>query len=207
MPHTVTVEAYRFDELSPRAKECARDWWRDSGGPDEYDYIIDDIVHAGQMLGIEFTTNPVKLFGGGLRHAPALYWSVGFSQSDYAAFEGVWHYRRGSLADIRKEYPKDTSLQTIAADLQRYSKAAFYQLTAYCRMNQDSQRVSVDWADGRYAAIPPVSEQGITGALQVFAQWAYQRLRDEVEYQHSDEVVDENIRCNGYEFDVNGRLL
>lgn len=51
------------------------------------------------------------------------------------------------------------------------------------------------------------AEEGITQALRDFADWIYDSLRNEYEYQMSDECVDENIKCNEFDFDVNGRIV
>jgi hypothetical protein len=37
-------------------------------------------------------------------------------------------------------------------------------------------------------------------------QWLYDRLGEEYEDLTSDECVDENIRCNEYEFYENGKI-
>jgi len=41
-------------------------------------------------------------------------------------------------------------------------------------------------------------------SLRDFMRWIYRALEKEYEYQMSDEAVDENIRCNEYEFDWDG---
>jgi hypothetical protein len=43
--------------------------------------------------------------------------------------------------------------------------------------------------------------------MRDFADWIYRQLESEYDYANSDESVDENILCNEYEFDENGKLV
>ena len=54
MPETREVTVYQFDELSDRAKEKAREWYR--GGQPDHDWwnsIYDDALRMAEILGIE----------------------------------------------------------------------------------------------------------------------------------------------------------
>jgi hypothetical protein len=65
----------------------------------------------------------------------------------------------------------------------------------------------VDVWDGRadrYA--DKETAEGMTEILRLFADWIYDKLEKEYRYQTSDEIVDENIRCNEYEFFKNGKI-
>jgi hypothetical protein len=45
---------------------------------------------------------------------------------------------------------------------------------------------------------------GVTQCMRDFADWIYDQLRKEYEYQMSDEQVDETLIANEYEFDEDG---
>ena len=47
-------------------------------------------------------------------------------------------------------------------------------------------------------------EDDLTDVFRSFAEWIRGRLEAEYEYLMSDELVDEMIRADGYEFDENG---
>lgn len=49
-------------------------------------------------------------------------------------------------------------------------------------------------------------EKEASNIVRRLASWIYSSLRKEVDYQSSDEYVDENIGCNGYEFYENGEI-
>lgn len=196
---TIETKIYTFDELSDRAKENAREWYRSCQDSSDLEHVVDGIAQTADMLGINLRTRPVKLMGGGTRYEPKIFYSVSFSQGDGASFEGTYSYKPGALKAIRADRPTDTELQGIARDLQQVQRRNFYRLTADITSRRDtSVEVNVDGASCND------DENIIEQAMRDFASWAYHRLRDEVEYQNSDEVVDENIIANEYEFDENG---
>lgn len=43
--------------------------------------------------------------------------------------------------------------------------------------------------------------------MRDFADWIYERLSDEYDYQTSDSAVEETIRANEYEFDEDGERV
>ena len=210
MPRTRTETVYRFDELDDRAKERARDWWRNLEDQDfDTEYVIDDAQRMGAILGIEFDTKPVKLMGGGTRYDPVVYWSGFSSQGDGACFEGRYAYAKGAAKRIREEAPRDTELHRIADALQSAQRRAFYRLEARCRHRghyYHSGWMSVDVSDAgdEYRALPDGIEDEITDALRGFADWIYRRLESEYEWRMSDEQVDDAITANEYEFDATG---
>ena len=132
MPVTVTHTLYRFEELSARAKENARDWWRELEQMDfEPDYA--DFEAIANILGIEFDAKPIKLLGGGTRYQPTIYWSGFSSQGDGACFEGCYRYAKGASKAIRDYAPKDERLHAIADNLQEIQSKAFYRWEARCQ--------------------------------------------------------------------------
>jgi hypothetical protein len=209
MPHVLTRRAYHFDELSPAAKERARDWWRALENQDfDTEYVIDDAQRMGAILGIELDTKPVKLMGGGTRYDPVVYWS----QGDGACFEGRYRYAKGASKAIRAEAPKDTELHRIADALQRAQRKAFYRLEARCQhrghyCHSGCMSVDVSDADDDYRTLPDGAEDAITDALRDFANWIYRQLEQEYEWRMADDQVDDAITANEYDFDERGNRL
>ena len=204
MPRTVTSQVYQFDELSDEAKERARQWYRESGGPEDFEFVIDHAVRVGEALGIEFSCQTVKLYGGGTRADPRIYWSLGYSQGDYAAFEGRWRYEKGMLAKVKKDYPTETEIHRIAKELQSAAAQVFYKVYADCREERGNQRVNVEHSEDSWRELPRGVERDIEQALSDFASWIYDSIRQEDEYLSEDEQVDESIRINEYEFTEEG---
>ena len=84
----------------------------------------------------------------------------------------------------------------------------FYHLIAsmnhtghYC--HSGCMSVEVEHNEDRYRDIGDAEEE-ITQLMRDFADWIYERLSDEYDYQTSDEAVEEAIRANEYEFDEEG---
>lgn len=211
MPHTVSKDAYFFDELDESAKERARDWWRQAETDDfDTDFVIDDAEQIAEILGIEFATRSVPLMGGGTRTDSKVYWSGFSSQGDGACFEGRYSYAKGAAKKIRAYAPNDKRLHAIADSLQEAQRKAFYRLGAQMThsghyYHSGCMSVSVYDVEAQYRDFPEGVEEEIIGAMRDFADWIYRQLEAEYEYRMSDENVDESIRINEYEFDESGR--
>src|SRR5574343_1664132 len=183
---TITLDVFQFDELSDSAKEKAREWYRGCDCGDYLDYIVEDFKAIGKIIGLEVSN---------------VFYSVGFVQSDYAAFVGTWRYAKGCMAAIKEYAPTDAELHNIVSawcDLQRKH---FYRVSAECVCRRDWQAVDGVDVGGWYVLAVHDSASEISRDL---SSWLYHRLRDEVEYKNSDETVDESIRANEYEFYADG---
>lgn len=132
-PATITLDdvdepqEYAFKDLSDRAKENARDKYRENQSLDYdwWDYIYDDAVKIASMMGIEIDTKPVRLMNGSTRYDPAIYFSGFWSQGDGACFEGRWYPVKDplvSIAAVMDHAPQDTDLHEIAFDLANLSE-------------------------------------------------------------------------------------
>ena len=196
----VTTNVFQFDELSDDAKEKAREWFR-AGSLDYewWDAVYDDAERIAEIIGVEFSTRPVQLMGGGIRRDPCIYFRMN-SGNDGAGFDGYYSYAKGCAKKIRAYAPQDTELHSLVDSLVAEQKTACYSLTARIASCRDtSVSVSVDGECGHW------NESAVEQALSDFVSWIYLRLRDEFEYRMSDECVEEDIRANEYEFDENGQ--
>lgn len=199
----VTRTVYSFEELSDKAKEKARAWYRESIESDELtDY--DDWDTIATILGVDFDQKAVRLLGGGTRYDPAIYWSLGYCQGDYAAFEGRYAYAKGAAKRIRQHAPTDAELHRIADDLQAVQKRYGYRLEARAttRGRNGMDFEIFDKVDECRAI--GGAEQAICDALRRFAAWIYNQIRAQNDYLTSDEAVDESILANEYEFEADG---
>ncbi len=210
MSRTVESTVYTFDELSDRAKERARDWWRNLESQNfDASGVLDMASNVCSMLGIDVQTHSVKLLGGGTRLEPNFYWSGFCSQGDGACFEGSYSYRKGALKALMEEFPTATDLHAIARNLQTIQRRNFYRLQASVRHSGHyyhalSTTIDVEDSVNTYRDLHG-DEEAIREELRDVMHWIYSALEREYEYVMSDEQVDENIRCNEYEFDEEGR--
>jgi hypothetical protein len=203
MPHTLETTVFTFDELSPQAKEKAREWYREGALDYEwYDATYDDAERVAKILGIEFDHKR----GGS---APAIYFSGFSSQGDGACFEGSYSYRRGLKKAIRAYAPKDAELHRIADTLQELQRKHSYRLAARVEhrgryYHSHCTEIMVEETK-RYSTVDADTEDALSELLRDFMDWIYRQLESEAEYLLSDESVDETIRANEYTFTEDGR--
>ncbi len=203
----VTITLYHFDELSDKAKDKAREWWRELEAQDfgGFGELYESAEDAAKILGIEFRTHEVPLHGGGKRSEPNISWQL-HTQGSGACFEGYYSYSREAVKRIKAEFPQAEVLHRIAAGLQTLQKSNRYQLTAQVSthgsgVHSNTMDAEV-YRDGSQAS-DEVTEQ-VLGLMRDFADWIYEYIRHEYEYRMSDENVDDAIRVNEYTFRADG---
>ncbi|MCG2841273.1 antitoxin of toxin-antitoxin stability system [Sandaracinobacter sp. RS1-74] len=210
MPKIIEITVFRFEELAARAREKARDWYRQTGlDYDWHDYHFDDFERICEILGVTLLTSPVELHGGGTRPRPHIYFSGFSSQGDGACFEGDYSYAKLAPARIRAYAPRDKELHRIASALQAIQQQNGYQLHARIDhrgryYHEHSMTISVE-RNSPTEREPTANAAGsIEEALRDLARWLYRQLEREYDYLNSDKAVDEAIRANEYTFTAEG---
>ena len=206
----VIVKHYQFDELSDAAKERAREWWRDAERCDfgAHGELMESAETAAKLIGVEFNMREIKLMGGGTRQEPDIRWSGFYCQGDGASFTGRYEYRKGAHKAVRKEFPKDYELHSIADRLLEIQKDHGYKLCATIYQSGHYVHEHTMTA-GTYRSDNgglKCTDDTVTDIMRDFARWIYHGLRDEYEYRMSDEQVDDSIKANEYEFLENGSI-
>lgn len=212
MPETRAITVYRLDELPDGAKERARDWYRQTAFDYPwYDFVYQDFETVCDLLGLRLKTSPARLYGGGTRQKPSIYFRGFWSQGDGACFEGQYRYRPGVAKMIRAHAPTYLELHQIADTLLEVQRRNFYQLTAsaihrghyyheYC-MVLDVDRDSLANQD-----MTADAEEGVKEALRDLARWLYRELEREFKYLNSDSAIDEAVEANACRFTADGTL-
>jgi FAD/FMN-containing dehydrogenase len=205
MPTTREIDVYQFDELSDDAKEKAREWYRRASADDTFwqETVLDD---AGIILRKLGYCDPKIMFTG--------FWS----QGDGACFTGSW-YSSDCKPDALKEYaPVDAELTRIA-DAMGALIAAHPGMSAsithwghYYHEMSVSIECNFEYDDETGGDQPNMTadaeaEETFTELSRDLMRWIYRTLEKEWDWQNADEQVDENIRCNEYEFDVDGKRI
>lgn len=211
MSEVIETTVYKFEELSIRARETARAWYREGGFDYEwYEFVFEDFGRICECLGVRLKTSPVHLVGGGTRDEPRIHFTGFWSQGDGASFQALYSYRKGAPSAIRDCAPKDTTLHGIDDGLQAIQRRNFYQLRAdvshrgnyyheYC-MAISVRRESLNYQD-----MTADAEDTVIEALRDLARWLYRQLENEYNALTSDEMVDETIEANAYTFTASGR--
>lgn len=212
------VAIYTYEELDDRAKEKAREWYSSLVFEDscDWEFVYDDAVRIANLLGINIDQRSTRLLGGGSGSRPIIYFSGFWSQGDGACFEGSYRYAKGAVAAIKKEtgcgyvdkdgvvHEGDKELIRIATELQDIQRRHFYKLQATMKhrghySHSGCMEVEVFHDDDRYRDIGDAEDE-ICQLMRDFADWIYDRLEAEYDYQTSDEAVEEAIVANEYEF-------
>lgn len=207
----ITKQVFYFDELSDSAKENARQWYRETDDGYYLDNTVSDFAAIADIIGLELSTRSVPLMNGKTRQEPEVYYSVAYCQGDYAAFTGKWKYQKGSMKALREYAPVDAVLNSILADFNALQKRFFYRLAIDCSERRGNQYVNDVYRRycSRYdeQAVDRDTEKEAENIVDRLASWLYTQLRNEVDYQTSDEQVDESICANEYEFYENGERV
>lgn len=210
MAEVIETIVYQLDELSDAAKEKARAWYRQGGpGDDWFECVYEDFERICEILGVRLKTVPVRLYGGGTRQKPCIWFSGFWSQGDGACFEGQYSYAKAASRELRSQAPKDGVLHRIADILQSIQRGNFYQLRADIahrdRYNHEySMDISVERDSPSGQNMMPGAEEAIIEVLRHLARWLYRQLEREYEYLTSDDIVDEAIAVNEYSFTETG---
>ena len=211
MPHVIETTVYTFPELPDDAKDAARNWFRESVGDfDWYEFIYDDFEAVCSILGIELKIRTVRLWGGGSRGRPCIWFSGFSSQGDGACFEGRYRYAAGAAKSLRAHAPEDAVLHDIADRLQAIQRRNFFQLYADIAhrgryYHSGCMSVSVERDSPVYQAMTSDAEDELTACLRALADWLYRQLEREWDWMMSDAYADEGLIANGYTFTETGR--
>lgn len=210
MPEVIETIVFRLDELDEVARETARAWFRRIGfDHDWHEFVVDDFARVCAILGIKLQTTPLRLFGGGTRAKPCIYFSGFWSQGDGACFEGRYAYAPTALATIRAHAPLDTDLHAVACALQAAQRRNFYQLRADIRhydryYHEHSMTIAVERDSPTGQEMTAGADEAVAEALRDLARWLYRRLEAEHEHLASDGEVDAAIVANDYCFTTDG---
>lgn len=209
MPQTITKTIYTFDELSDRAKERARDWFRElkneTWSPDDMEHVLYDAERMGTILGITMSHRTFKTMGGGTATEPEVTYDLSGRYGQTVGFSGLYSYAKGASKAIRAE-TNDAELIRIADELQKINRKYFYHLTATINARRDAGiSVSISSRINDYIEPGDYPHDALEECITDFAAWIYKQLESEMEYMYSDEAIDESIEANQYTFDADGR--
>jgi hypothetical protein len=193
---TKTIDVYSFEDLDESAKENAREWFRTGAlGYDWWEFIFEDVKTIGKILGIEIDEIEFSGF---------------YNQGSGACFTGDYNYAKDSRRKIREYAPQDADLHNLVDSLFESQHRGFYSISAAIRKSRWNSSHERSVSISVYARNDHASDElsdSISELMRDFMHWIYKKLRNEYEFLMSDEVVDETIIANEYEFDETGSIL
>jgi hypothetical protein len=211
MAHTqIVTDVYTFDLLSDKAKEKARDWYRQASDGDAFgaECVIEDAEEMLKHAGWDISK---------------IYYSGFSSQGDGACFEGAWSAKAVNVAAMKDNAPLDTELHRIAEELAKVAaafplssggvKQSGHYYHEHCTRfdfepGDDEACEDIIYQseeDKAHSALVSSVEDDFIEASRDAMRWIYRQLEKDWEFQNSDETVDENILVNEYTFTEAGK--
>ena len=213
------TKVYQYDELSDKAKEKARDWYRKGNCDDTYwsECVIEDAATIAEFLGLDINQTAYKTMGGETKYKPTVYFSGFWSQGDGACVEGTWRASDVKVDELKEYAPQDKELHRIVDGLAEIAKEypdGYFKVrhrghyshsgcTAFDVELPTEQENELEYDSPEYKLLQVKlgeDEETLIELARDFMNWIYRQLEKEWDYQNSDEQVEESIRCNAYEF-------
>lgn len=204
MSRTVEIKAFTYDELSEKAKEKARQWYREASDSDgNHEAVFEDFEVIAGFMGFEIDANTRTAKSGRTIREPKIYYSGFWSQGDGACFSGIWRARDVRIGELLG-YATDATLTRIGEAFREIAKSypeLWFRVKHsghyYHRFCTDFE---FEWPDEMQDSDVSAVEEELTDLSRDLMLWLYRALEKEYECQNSDEVVAETIEINEYEF-------
>lgn len=198
---TDTEVTYKFDELSDRAKDKAREAYTGDGylDYDWWDSVYEDAVRVAEILGISIDNRSFKTMGGKTCSEPDIGFSGFSSQGDGASFSGHYRYNSEAVAGIRGYCP-DEELHRIADELglihiiRRLMGLHSFKANVRSADRGFTLSVEVIYDEDSDEDQADDTEDKVTQLMRDFADWIYGQLESQYDWLMSDECVDEYLR-------------
>lgn len=196
---TVTVETFTFDELSDKAKEVARKWYKECG--------YGDPEHIQEM----FEQDLENFFFFPMEN---VYFCLGYCQGDGVAFTGTIDFDalmkwKGGEPGLLKNRAYIRQLIRKLSRSNVYLSGKVTHFGHYYHWNSMDVKVEGENQTGPLTEKQETWIGELTNCLQDLVKELSKKLEkigyEEIEYQDSDEVVDDNIRANEYKFTKEGK--
>ena len=182
----VTINAYRFDELTEKAKERAMEWINESTFSDSFwsESVTDDAKTIGAILGL---------------YIDSIYWD----QYLFVTIDAHYSYAKGWKKKLKEYAPNDEDLLIIGQDLQDLQKHVKwpYQWKYWARINEKGRNGMGIESDF------PELDNNLADIVEEFCRWISRNLRKESDYLESEEYMLEAAEANNWRFDEKGRII
>jgi len=227
----IETKVYTYEELSNESKAKARDWYRRASDSDTFwsEHPLEEAVEQGELMGIEF--KKVQSISGDIKDGDACIFFSGFSsQGDGACFEGTWHASEVQADKVAEGWGEE--LKRIASEFSRMAELfpnSWFTVThrgLYCHENCTEFDLNSGYGYGdpsmleRFRTDPEETEDELAEKMDIeffagsdrklkenakdFMRLIYRSLNEAYDYAMLDEVVEEEILLNNYEFTEDG---
>lgn len=218
-------ETFEFDDLSDKAKERARDKFREHHlNYNWWEHVYDEAKTVAELFGMEIAYREER-HGARIVGSPDIRFNGFHTQGSGACWNGIVHTDKlaGAIERVQQYAPNDNELM-LMAQLAEKLYAEIAAVHAFNRLCDDE--TNRDWPEVEIGMNLPVNgnernwSTSITGddvsndiekiadeLVDDFGGWIHSQLEDEYEYQMADEQIDAAIDANAMLFDEDGNEL
>lgn len=188
---------YSFDELPEEVQQKVIDNNRDINTDYEWWQVtIDHYIDMFSLCGLDIDN---------------IYFSLGYSQSDYCSFSGAsWSYKKGWKKALLSEFGSDhvkKEIIPIFEAMQKQASKVFYDLSFSYNNDGNFRRsynlsIEDSYTDETYNEI----ESEIRDLISELEQIVYYALRKQCGWLSNDEQIIETLKSNDYMFTIDGEI-
>ncbi len=198
----VKIKLFKFSELCDKAKEKARQWWREMENDTEFAFgdVTEDALEILKYMG--FTDAKI-------------WWSGFCSQGDGACFQGRWSAMNVKPGKAKEHASIDEEIHRIASIIEEVaakhpeSSVNLTHVGHYYHYNtidfEDHEGFDLPETEERDAEVDEEAEAGLKEASQDMMKWIYRKLEEQNDWYYGDEHIDEDMEEQEYMFRADGR--
>lgn len=207
MPRVIQTTVYKYEELNDKAKEKARDWYREISRDDNdfADCLTEeggDFENVASFMG--WTIDKRKT-----GHGLAIWWTGFWSQGDGLCFEGEWKAANVDAEKLKQWAPKDGLLHQFVDAYATLAKGFPSGIGKAEHRDRYCHEYSVSLSFGSDGDLDqePSGEQvdEFTTLTRGLMKWMYRNLEEQYEHHNSDANIGEIVQANEYEFTEDGK--
>ena len=183
--HIEPIPYFAYSDLSEKAKEVAFDKWYNSV---EFfsEFIIEDITSILETIGF---------------YNVKIWYSLGYCQSDCASFDARYSFEKGGLKKLKANYPNATEWHNVAEQLQELQRKNFYSLSG----EFTDSGFDVESKNERYWSYDQDNRDLLKPIIGEINRIIYNSIRDEYEYQTSQESFEQWVNDCEVFFTIDGK--
>jgi len=182
----VTINAYKLDELTEKARERAMEWINKGTFSDSFwsESVTEDAKTIGEILGL---------------YIENIYWDQYF----YVTIDAHYSYAKGWKKKLKEYAPNYEDLFIIGQDLQDLQKHVKWPYQW-----EYSAKISQTWRNSVYIESNfPGTDRDFADIIKSFCHWVSRNLQKELDYLESEEYMTEAAEANDWRFDEEGRVI
>jgi hypothetical protein len=214
-------EGRPYSELSPEAKERAREWWRERERNDfntdgMTEMLVNDLEYE---YGIEVSYSTCKCGNGKTYNRPDIEWDFSYCQGDGVSFKTDINLEKMAAHGVPgcEYFSFDAQkLAELWKGMQVVEAVSFSEYSIDWTIRLDKGNATVEYrtyrdqdeGEDRLCTMLATEMEKILESIYKDACRRLEKIGyDDIEYRNSDECIEEEIEANDYKFDEAGERV